>query len=131
MIPENRNIGIDILKCAAAIFITNSHMDLLYAKYSELATGGALGDSLFFFCSGFALFMKPSQRVGNDFSNWYKKRINRIYPTILAIAIIKCLFANYNANIINILLYGGGWFCTCIMVYYIFVYQIVTKKWGG
>lgn len=52
-----RNISIDILKCIAVLVITNSHMELLYGKYSALATGGAIGDALFFFASGFTLFM--------------------------------------------------------------------------
>ena len=54
---KERNISIDILKCFAAILITNSHMGILYGNYSVLATGGAIGDSLFFFCSGFTLFL--------------------------------------------------------------------------
>lgn len=54
---KERNIGIDILKFFAALLITNSHMELLYGKYSILATGGAIGDVLFFFCSGFTLFL--------------------------------------------------------------------------
>lgn len=29
-----RDISIDILKCIAAIMITNSHMDILYGDYS-------------------------------------------------------------------------------------------------
>lgn len=53
---KERDISIDILKFIAAILITNSHMELLYSKYSFLATGGAIGDVLFFFCSGFTLF---------------------------------------------------------------------------
>ena len=52
-----RDISIDILKCIAAIMITNSHMDILYGDYSYLATGGAIGDALFFFCSGYTLFL--------------------------------------------------------------------------
>lgn len=32
-------------------------MELLYGKYNALATGGAIGDVLFFFCSGFTLFL--------------------------------------------------------------------------
>lgn len=50
---KERNIGIDILKFFAALLITNSHMGMLYGKYDILATGGAIGDVLFFFCSGF------------------------------------------------------------------------------
>lgn len=49
---QPRNVSIDILKCLAAIIITNSHMDILYPCCKALATGGAIGDALFFFCSG-------------------------------------------------------------------------------
>ena len=37
---RNRDISIDIMKCFAVILVMNSHMDLLYGKYSALATGG-------------------------------------------------------------------------------------------
>ena len=43
---KERNIGIDILKFLAVLLITNSHMELLYGKYSVLATGGTIGDAL-------------------------------------------------------------------------------------
>lgn len=46
---KERNIAIDVLKFIAAILITNSHMGILYGKYNELATGGAIGDVLFSF----------------------------------------------------------------------------------
>ena len=81
---KTRDISIDILKCIAAIVITNSHMELLYGKYNVLATGGAIGDVLFFFCSGFTLFLGKMGR----FDNWFKRRINRIYPTVFAWAIM-------------------------------------------
>ena len=97
-------------------------MELLYGKYGALATGGSIGDALFFFCSGFTLLMKP---IGEgDFFNWYKRRINRIYPTIFAIAIVSCsLFGSYK-DINSIILFGGGWFVSCIMIYYVFIYII-------
>ena len=48
-VNKTRNHTIDILKFLAAILITNSHMDVLYpGKFSVLATGGAIGDALFF-----------------------------------------------------------------------------------
>lgn len=40
---KQRDISIDIIKCLAALLITNSHMELLYGKYSVLATGGGNG----------------------------------------------------------------------------------------
>ena len=122
----NRNNGIDILKCLAAFLITNSHMDMMYPKFGFMATGGAIGDALFFFCSGFTLLLKP-QMGGVRFGNWYKRRINRIYPTIFAVAIMRCLFFGNDDNIVNILLYGGGWFISCIMLYYLAIYPIGLK----
>lgn len=117
---KERNISIDLLKFFAALLITNSHMELLYGKYSTLATGGAIGDVLFFFCSGFTLFLG---RMGR-FDNWYKRRINRIYPTIFVWAILGAFFFNQNYNMKYILIHGGGWFVTCIMIYYIILYFI-------
>lgn len=122
---NNRNIGIDFLKFFAALLITHSHMDLLYVKYGFLATGGSIGDSIFFFCSGFTLFMKPFNDI-RQFPNWYKKRINRIYPSIFAVAVLSCLFFDSHRDIIDIILNGGGWFVTCIMLYYLLLYPIGT-----
>ena len=117
---RERNIGIDLLKFLAALLITNSHMEILYGKYSILATGGAIGDVLFFFCSGFTLFLG---RMGR-FDNWYKKRINRIYPTVFAWAIIEAFVFNKHFSIDYIIIHGGGWFVTCIMIYYVLLYFI-------
>lgn len=115
-----RDIGIDVLKFIAALAITNSHMDEFYYSYSFLATGGAIGDVLFFFCSGFTLFLKPMGR----FDNWYKRRINRIYPTIFAWSIITAFIFDSQLNMKNIIIWGGGWFVSCIMIYYILIYLV-------
>ena len=117
---KERNIGIDILKFFAALLITNSHMELLYGKYSAFATGGAIGDVLFFFCSGFTLFLG---RMGR-FDNWYKRRINRIYPTVFAWAILSAFFFNQHQSMDYTIIHGGGWFVTCIMIYYVVLYFI-------
>lgn len=116
-----RNISIDILKFFAAILITNSHMDILYvAPLEQLATGGSFGNSLFFFSSGFTLFLG---RLG-DFDNWYKRRINRIYPTVFAWAILSAFYFGSKSNMVDVLLFGGGWFVSCIMIYYVILYFV-------
>lgn len=117
---KQRNISIDILKFFAAIIITNSHMGALYPHFKTLATGGAIGDALFFFCSGFTLFLG---RMGR-FDNWYKRRINRIYPTIFAWAIIKAFVFHNDYGMKHTIFNGGGWFVSCIMLYYIILYFI-------
>ncbi len=120
-IQKPRNTSIDILKFFAAILITNSHMDSLYvAPFEQLATGGSFGNALFFFSSGFTLFLG---RHG-DFDDWYKRRINRIYPTVFAWAILSAAIFGNNSNMVEVLLFGGGWFVSCIMLYYIVLYFI-------
>lgn len=52
---QKRFYFIDILKFLAIVLIVNSHMEPAYGKYAYLASGGAIGLALFFFCSGFTL----------------------------------------------------------------------------
>lgn len=58
---NQRDISIDILKFFAVLLITNSHMELLYGKYSMLATGGRL----VMCCSSFAQDI-PCSWVGKE-----------------------------------------------------------------
>lgn len=118
---QTRDISIDFVKFFAVLLVFNSHLQNLYPeKINALATGGAIGDALFFFCSGYTLLL--GRNAG--FFDWYKRRINRIYPTVFAWAIMRCLWINSNENIITIILNGGGWFVTCIMLYYIVFWAI-------
>lgn len=117
---KRRDISIDILKFFAVLLITNSHMELLYGKYSMLATGGAIGDVLFFFCSGYTLFLGKERR----FDNYYKRRINRIYPTVIMWALLSSALFNRHFDMIDIVFNGGGWFVTCIMIYYVILHFI-------
>ena len=79
---NQRDISIDILKFIAVFLIINSHMDALYPKYKMLATGGAIGDVLFLFASGYTLFLSNRKL---RFDNWYKRRINRILEGLTTI----------------------------------------------
>ena len=54
---KQRDIAVDIVKFFAVFLIINSHADACYPKFSALATGGAIGDSLFMFVSGFTLYL--------------------------------------------------------------------------
>ena len=115
-----RDNGIEILKAFAALLVVNSHMEAMYADYGYLATGGAIGDALFFFCSGYTLFFGR----GGSFMNWYKRRISRIYPTVL---VISLLYATYQIDQIQyrvIANLGSGWFVACIFLYYALLYPV-------
>lgn len=52
-----RDYSIDVLNFLAIFLIINSHSDIAYQKYSMLATGGAIGDCLFLFSSGYTLLL--------------------------------------------------------------------------
>ncbi len=119
-IRHNRIVAIDILKVFAVLAVLNSHMEICYDNYKYLSTGGAIGDALFFFCSGFMLFRSNVLR----FDNFIKKKIARIYPTVFVIALVTCLFFNNNQSIEWILRTGGGWFVNCIMVYFALMWII-------
>ena len=123
---KQRNVAIDILKVIGVICVLNSHLDVFYGNYSYLATGGTIGNALFFFCSGFTLFLNKKDVRFVEFPNWYKRRFNRIYPTVFAVSIISCLLLGYGPNLLKLLIFGGGWFVPCIMVYYILCYALVA-----
>lgn len=116
---KERDFSIDVLKFLAVFLIINSHMDNLYTHFKFLATGGAIGDTLFLFCSGYTLLL--SKRYIR-FDNWYKRRINRIYPSVIVCALMGALF-QFNGEI-NILDIAGGEFIIAIMIYYILIYLI-------
>lgn len=67
---------IDWLRALAAALITNSHYADIW-PVSALATGGQLGNCLFFLVSGFCLY-----HIRDAFPRWYAKRALRIYPAL-------------------------------------------------
>lgn len=124
MTTKQRDFSIDILKCLAVLLITWSHFESQLGKYAVLATGGSFGDCLFFFCSGYTLLL--TQRKENFF-NWYKRRINRIYPTVFTWALLCSFFFHDTKNMGEIIISGGGFFVSCIMVFYVIFY--IVKKY--
>lgn len=82
--------------------------------------GGAIGDCLFFFCSGFTLFLGRERTFGN----YYKRRINRIYPTVFMWALVMCMVFDKHNDMADIIVNGGGWFVTCIMIYYVILFFV-------
>lgn len=119
---KNRDFSIDALKFIAIFLIINSHSDIAYPKYSMLATGGAIGDCLFLFCSGFTLLLGGVRR----FDNYYKRRINRIYPSVLASLAAMLLIGHYSFQTLTWERVFGGEFVIAIMVYYVLLW-IVRK----
>lgn len=69
-VMQKKNTGVIIMKFLATFLITWSHLAVMFPdSYKGLITGGAIGDGLFFFCSGFTLFLGRN----DDFFDWYKR----------------------------------------------------------
>lgn len=115
---RERDFAIDIVKFLAVLMIINSHADVMYPHMKILATGGAIGDCLFLFCSGFTLFwggVKP-------FDLYYKRRISRIFPSAFMASLFIALITQN--PFIQIHTLAGGNFVIAIMVYYVLLYFI-------
>lgn len=115
-----KNLSIELLKFIAVLLILNSHMDVLYGNFSFIGTGGSFGDAIFFFVSGFTIFIGRIDR----FDNWYKRRIKRIYPSIIVWTLVLSLAGISQICLKDLLLGGGYWFIKCIMLYYVALYLV-------
>lgn len=116
-----RDVAVDFVKVIATILVLNSHMQICYANHSSLATGGGIGDALFFFVSGFTLFIGKK----TSFIDWYKRRIGRIYPTVIAMGLVSSLVFNRNFSFIDIMTANKYWFLQCILICYLILYPII------
>ena len=121
---KERDTAIDFVKFVALFLVLNSHMAMSYVGGAKsLATGGAIGDALFFFASGFTLFLGRE----TDFFNWYKRRIGRIYPALIAVAIIGAACFDYKDSFTDVFIAKRYWFIQCILLLYPFLF--LAKKY--
>lgn len=124
---KERNYCIDIIKFLAVIFITNSHYIPLYKDINiAFATLGVHGNALFFFISGFTITL--SNNINLPFKDWYKRRIQRIWPTFIVWPLLANLIFNKYITWENSLIAKGYWFIQCIMISYIVLYYILLHK---
>lgn len=130
----NRNLYyfINCLRALAAVLITNSHYTNVY-PISIIANGGLLGDILFFAVSGYCLY-----NIRLSFWKWYKKRISRIYPSVIIVTVVYILGKFYYCNGIKTLFYlliypTKYHFVASIMILYIIYYFaiILSKKYSN
>lgn len=111
------------IKAAAAILIVNSHFDRLY-PIPALATGGAIGNALFFAVSGFCL-----HPVNMPLKKWFPPRIVRLYlPTALMTGVSIAAYYPFNLSVINIIhafLWPTiFWFIGAMAVFYILFFLL-------
>ena len=118
MAQETRLIT-SYMRFFATLLITNAHIGPLYPSSLQLmSTGGALGNSLFFFCSGYALYLSNREQ---GFYTWITRRFTRIYPSLWIFMIICTLFKIESYHIQDIII-PTYWFLQAILVFYILLF---------
>lgn len=115
---RQRVVALDILKFLAVFLVINSHADSLYpSEYRALATGGTIGDGLFLFCSGYALFLGKNR----CFSDYFKRRIQRIWPSLFVSVVVLALLYHFRVHLVDFI---GRSFIRALFIYYILIYFI-------
>ena len=131
---KDRINSLDFLKLLAALFITNSHFIPLYKDINpSLATFGVHGNALFFFVSGY-LLMLGFGKYKVSFVDWYKKKIRRLWPSVLLWVIISAIIWHKPLTVGKLCLAEDYWFIQSIMIdfalFYILVNAKILRRWG-
>lgn len=91
MTNKKRLYLLDVLRVFAILLVFNSHSDALY-PIPALATGGALGNALFFIISGYLL------KIRSAFLPHIGKRIARLYPGVFIVVTTYIIIGNLKLN---------------------------------
>lgn len=124
----------NFLRVLAIILVVNSHMDTVYPpRFAFLATGGMIGNALFFMLSACGL-MVSMQNHPRGFVEWYARRIIRIYPSVwVTVLLLSFPIGIYGGTIgLNNILdemgkffYPPFWFLQALLFYYGIIFFII------
>lgn len=116
------------IKFIAVLLVLNSHLDKMY-PIPALATGGAIGNTLFFLTSGYTW-----TNIREDFKQWYGKKIKNIwFPTLITNCFYLIIFEQLSEfsliKFVQIFIYPNkSWFCGAILLYGAIYYFMVKSK---
>jgi peptidoglycan/LPS O-acetylase OafA/YrhL len=123
----------NFLRFIAIVLIANSHLDSLY-PIPELATGGSIGNALFFMLSGYGLFLSANNQ-NRPFLPWYKHRIIKIYPSLILATLLLFIIAQSAWRILDLIGYVKifiwptiYWFISALMIFYVIFFVILKRN---
>lgn len=117
-VKETYFYNLDFLKVIAVLLIVNSHMEPIY-PISSLATGGALGNSLFFIISG---YLARDKRKDIKF---FVQFILKLYIPLYIVTLISG-FDNDKELFEQLIWPTNYWFIGAIVLFY-FIYTLLEK----
>lgn len=113
---------IEIVRALATCLITNSHFSPIYT-YDILAKGGAFGNSLFFLATGFCL-----AECRNNFPEWYRKRLVRLYvPLLFASCFYLYIGNNWWETLFFSFVFPQNYWFVCALIILYPLYYIAVK----
>lgn len=122
---------INYIRVIAAILITNSHFGQVW-PIDDLASGGLIGNILFFAVSGFCLY-----NIKESFGKYYIKRIIKIYPVMIMFTLITVLIGDFSINstsdLVRLFIYPTNYiFIVWLMIAYLLFYIVAyfSKKYN-
>lgn len=121
------DLFITFCRAIAALLITNAHYQHVY-PLQILASGGLLGDVLFFAVSGYCIY-----NLKHPFGKWYGRRLLRIYPAVWLSSLAFVLMRFYNVEdvrgVVDIFLYPTRYhFVASIIVLYVVYYICLSME---
>lgn len=122
----------------ATVLITLSHLDA-FVPDPRIATGGAIGNSLFFFLSGYGLAMSLNAEphgATQSLLDYLRKRVLRLYP---AVVIVACAMLVTNriaidgfSDFAEVFFWPTPfWFISAVMVFYVPIFFIARLQPSG
>jgi hypothetical protein len=117
--------SLTVMRAFAIFAISNSHLRELH-HYHFLATGGILGNTVFFFISGFGITL-GLLRKPETISSWYQRRMYRIYEPLILLTLLFLLIGYRSiSNVfdaIRLFVFPVEyWFVPTIAIFYIPAY---------
>lgn len=136
MTHKDRDTDTTLMLFMATVLITLSHLDA-FVPDPRIATGGAIGNSLFFFLSGFGLTMSLTAAGQNtSLLDYMRKRVLRLYPAALIVACamlaIGLIQITGIADFARIFIWPTPfWFISAVVAFYIPVYYLARLQPTG
>lgn len=123
----------------ATALITLSHLDA-FVPDPRIATGGAIGNSFFFFLSGYGLTCSLNAArtgsPGHSLGAYLGKRIGRLYPAVFIVAsamvAIGMVRVTGMADLAATFVWPTPfWFISAVMVFYLPLYWLARQRAAG
>jgi peptidoglycan/LPS O-acetylase OafA/YrhL len=123
----------------ATVLITLSHLDA-FVPDPRIATGGAIGNSLFFFLSGYGLALSLNAAgtgaSGPSLLAYLGKRLSRLYPAVFIVACAMLVTHQIGiASLTDLVAVFAWptpfWFISAVVVFYLPIFYLARLQPAG